>query len=109
MIVGSAPNFPDGAIDEIPALGKLALKYKIGLHVDCCLGSFVIPFLEKAGFECPEFDFRVPGVTSMSCDPHKYGFTCKGVSVLLWRDAEWRSHQFYILPDWTGGLYASPT
>jgi len=64
MLVGSAPNFPDGAIDDIPALSKLALKYKLGLHVDCCLGSFVIPFLEKAGFECPEFDFRVPGVVS---------------------------------------------
>jgi sphinganine-1-phosphate aldolase len=45
----------------------------------------------------------------MSCDPHKYGFTCKGVSVLMWRDAEWRSFQFYVLADWTGGLYASPT
>lgn len=64
MLTGSAPNFPDGAVDDIPALGKLALKYKLGLHVDCCLGSFVIPFLEKAGFECPDFDFRVPGVVS---------------------------------------------
>lgn len=69
-LVGSAPNFPDGIIDDIPALGKLARKYGLGLHVDCCLGSFLVPFMARAGFEIPPFDFSVPGVTSISCDPH---------------------------------------
>ena len=58
-------------MDDISALGKLAQRYKIGLHVDCCLGSFIVPFLEEAGFPVDLFDFRVPGVTSISCDTHK--------------------------------------
>lgn len=71
MIVGSAVNFPHGIADDIVALGKLAKRHKVGLHVDCCLGSFVMPFLEKAGFPTTRFDFRVDGVTSISCDTHK--------------------------------------
>ena len=71
MLVGSAPNFPDGMIDDIPALSKLAKKYNLGLHVDCCLGSFLVPFLGEAGFKTEPFDFSVEGVTSISCDPHK--------------------------------------
>lgn len=74
MIVGSAVNFPHGIADDIVSLGKLAKKHKIGLHVDCCLGSFVMPFLEKAGFPTTRFDFRVDGVTSISCDTHKVSF-----------------------------------
>lgn len=58
-------------MDDIVALGRLAKKYKIGLHVDCCLGSFIVPFLNQAGFYIEPFDFRVPGVTSISCDTHK--------------------------------------
>lgn len=73
MIVGSACNFGDGIIDPIPALSEIALKYKIGLHVDCCLGSFLVPFLKEAGYEGAEFDFRLKGVTSISCDAHKVG------------------------------------
>lgn len=86
QLVGSAVNFPDGNMDPIPALGELAQKHNIGLHVDCCLGSFIVPFLDEAGFgefpdftgkgkrtKIPLFDFRVPGVTSISCDTHKVG------------------------------------
>ncbi|KAI9618848.1 hypothetical protein H4Q26_012102 [Puccinia striiformis f. sp. tritici PST-130] len=80
MLCGSAPNYPDGAIDDITALGKLAKRYNLGLHVDCCLGSFLVPFVEKCGFEMVPFDFRVEGVTSISCDTHKYGFAPKGNS-----------------------------
>lgn len=108
LLVGSAPNFPHGIVDDIPALSRLATRYKLPLHVDCCLGSFVIPFLEKAGFPAPDFDFRVPGVTSISVDTHKYGFAPKGNSVVLYRDAELRKYQYYICPDWSGGVYASP-
>jgi len=73
MLVGSAPNFPDGAIDPIFDLGQLAKKHKIGLHVDCCLGSFLMPFLKRTDRSLPNFDFTVDGVTAISCDTHKYG------------------------------------
>ena len=108
LLVGSAINFPDGCQDDIEALSKLALKYKTGLHVDCCLGSFIMPFLEKAGFPSKPFDFRLPGVTSISCDTHKYGFAPKGSSVVMYRDKELRRHQYYVNPHWAGGVYASP-
>ncbi len=107
--MGSAPNFPHGIIDDISALSKLALKRKIPLHVDCCLGSFLIPFLEKAGFETEPFDFRLKGVTSISCDTHKYGFAPKGNSVCLYRNEVLRAYQYFISPDWSGGVYASPS
>lgn len=109
LLVGSAPNFPHGIIDDISALSKLAAKKRIPLHVDCCLGSFLVPFLEKAGFETQLFDFRLKGVTSISCDTHKYGFAPKGNSTILYRDAKLRSYQYFISPDWSGGVYASPT
>jgi len=108
LLVGSAPNFPHGIVDDIPALSRLALKYKLPLHVDCCLGSFIIPYLAKAGFPAPDFDFRVPGVTSISVDTHKYGFAPKGNSVVLYRNANLRKYQYYVCPDWSGGVYASP-
>lgn len=114
LLVGSAPNFPHGIVDDIPALSRLATKYKIPLHVDCCLGSFVIAMLKKAGFPSPYeeeggFDFRQPGVTSISVDTHKYGFAPKGNSVLLYRNKSYRSNQYFIYPDWSGGVYASPS
>ncbi|RAL09742.1 sphinganine-1-phosphate aldolase DPL1 [Aspergillus homomorphus CBS 101889] len=114
LLVGSAPNFPHGIVDDIPALSRLATSYKIPLHVDCCLGSFVVAFLKKAGFASPYeeeggFDFRLPGVTSISVDTHKYGFAPKGNSVLLYRNKVYRSYQYFIYPDWSGGVYASPS
>ncbi|KAJ6498960.1 pyridoxal phosphate-dependent transferase [Mycena sanguinolenta] len=117
MLVGSTINFPDGNQDDIEGLGKLAAKYKIGLHVDCCLGSFIVPYLEKAGlsegvngkYKLSPFDFRVPGVTAISCDTHKYGFAPKGSSVIMYRDAELRRYQYYVNPGWSGGVYASPS
>jgi sphinganine-1-phosphate aldolase len=71
QLVGSAVNFPDGCMDDIEVLSTLARKHNIGLHVDCCLGSFIVPFLERAGFPCKIFDFRLEGVTAISCDTHK--------------------------------------
>lgn len=108
LLVGSAPNFPHGIIDDITALSKLALRRRIPLHVDCCLGSFLVPFLEKAGFETELFDFRLKGVTSISCDTHKYGFAPKGNSTVLYRTSELRTYQYFVSPDWSGGVYASP-
>jgi len=117
MIVGSTVNFPDGCQDDIEALGSLADSYNIGLHVDCCLGSFIVPYLEKAGlsegsngkYKLYPFDFRVKGVTSISCDTHKYGFSPKGSSVIMYRNADLRRYQYYVYPDWAGGVYASPS
>lgn len=108
LIVGSAPNFPHGIIDDISALSRIALRRRIPLHVDCCLGSFLVPFLDKAGFEIGPFDFRLRGVTSISCDTHKYGFAPKGNSVVLYRTQELREYQYFVIPDWSGGVYASP-
>jgi len=108
-IVGSVPSYPHGACDNIEALSELALRYGVGLHVDCCLGGFLIPFMEKAGFNMRPCDFRLPGVTTISCDTHKYGFAPKGSSVVLYKTKELRSYQYFVAPDWTGGIYASPT
>ncbi|KAK9250667.1 pyridoxal phosphate-dependent transferase [Lipomyces tetrasporus] len=115
LIAGSAPNFPHGVIDDIEGLSKIALKHNIPLHVDACLGSFVVPFMEIVYNEIdptvtvPLFDFRVKGVTSISCDTHKYGFAPKGSSVIMYRDAKLRRYQYFLATDWSGGVYASPT
>lgn len=108
LIVGSAPNYPHGIIDDISALSRLALRNKIPLHVDCCLGSFVVACLDKAGFASEPFDFRLKGVTSISCDTHKYGFAPKGNSTVLYRDRRLRAFQYFVTPNWPGGVYASP-
>jgi glutamate/tyrosine decarboxylase-like PLP-dependent enzyme len=108
-LVGSAVGFPHGVIDPIEDLASLAALRGVGMHTDACLGGFVLPFAEKLGYPVPPFDFRVPGVTSISCDTHKFGYAAKGTSVLLWRDEELRDRQFYATTDWPGGLYYSPT
>lgn len=111
LLVGLAPNYPHGIIDDIEALSKLAVRYKIPLHVDACLGLFVVAFLEQAAVHesLPLFDFRLPGVTSISCDTHKYGFAPKGSSIVMYRTPELRKCQYYVLSSWTGGMYGSPT
>ncbi|XP_007432814.1 sphingosine-1-phosphate lyase 1-like [Python bivittatus] len=109
MLVCSAPQFPHGSIDPIEEVAKLALKYNIPFHVDACLGGFLIAFMEKAGFPLQTFDFRVKGVTSISADTHKYGYAPKGSSVIMYSDVKYRRHQFFVAPDWQGGIYASPT
>uniref|UniRef100_H3AW53 sphinganine-1-phosphate aldolase n=1 Tax=Latimeria chalumnae TaxID=7897 RepID=H3AW53_LATCH len=109
MLVCSAPQFPHGIIDPIEEVAKLAVKYKIPLHVDACLGGFLIAFMEKAGYSLLPFDFRVKGVTSISADTHKYGYAPKGSSVILYSDKKYRRYQFFVVPNWQGGLYASPT
>lgn len=108
-LIASAVNFPYGTIDPIDQIGALAQKHEIGLHVDGCLGGYYLPFVEKLGRPVPPFDFRVPGVTSMSCDTHKYGYAPKGTSVVLYRGQELRRFQYFTLADWPGGLYYSPT
>ncbi len=108
LIVGSAPSYPHGVVDPIPDLAQVALERDLLCHVDACVGGFVLPFARKLGYPAPPFDFSVPGVTSMSADLHKYGYAAKGASVILYRNAELRRHQFFVATGWPGGIYASP-
>ena len=108
LLVGSAGNYPYGTIDPIEALSELAEEHGVGLHVDGCLGGFILPWGEALGYPIPRFDFRLPGVTTISADTHKYGYGPKGTSVLLFQDKSLRRHQYYARPDWKGGMYASP-
>ncbi|XP_046829563.1 sphingosine-1-phosphate lyase isoform X1 [Vespa crabro] len=109
MLVSSAPNFPYGTMDNIEAISKLGVKYNIPVHVDACLGGFLICFMSDIGYNLPPFDFRLPGVTSISADTHKYGYAPKGSSVILYREKKYRHHQYTITTDWPGGIYGSPT
>lgn len=109
VIVGSAPSFPHGAIDPIQEISELAHRHNIGFHTDACLGGFVLPWAEKLGYNVPPFDFRLPGVTSISVDTHKYGYAAKGTSVVLYRSKDLRHYQYYTASEWPGGLYFSPT
>ena len=109
VIIGSAPGFPHGIIDPIEELSAIAAEAGIGFHTDACLGGFVLPWAEKLGYPVPPFDFRLPGVTSISADTHKYGYAAKGTSVVLYRTPELRHYQYFVATDWPGGLYFSPT
>ncbi len=109
VIIGSAPPFPHGIVDPVEELSELARERGIGFHTDGCLGGFLLPWAEKLGYPVPRFDFRLPGVTSISADTHKYGYAAKGTSVVLYRNPELRHFQYYTTTDWPGGLYFSPT
>lgn len=108
MILGSAPEYPHGTIDPITEMGAIAQDHNVPLHIDACVGGFILPFMEMNGAEFPEWDFRVPGVTSMSADLHKYGYTAKGASTILYRDLDLLKSQMFVYQDWPGGVFASP-
>lgn len=107
-LVGSAPPFPHGIIDPIEGLSELAHQRGIGFHTDACLGGFLLPWAEKLGYSVPSFDFRLPGVTSISVDTHKYGYAAKGTSVILYRGSELRHYQYFSVTNWPGGFYVVP-
>jgi len=108
MILSSAPQYPHGMIDPIEDLGRLARKKNIPLHVDACVGGYLLPFVEQLGYEVPLFDFRIPGVTSISADTHKYGYAAKGASTILYRNIDYLKHQIFVYENWPGGVFASP-
>lgn len=108
IVVGSAPQYPQGVIDPIPELAALAAEAGANFHTDACMGGFVLPFMEQLGEPVPPWDFRVEGVTSISADIHKLGYAPKGASVLLHRSKDLRRHQTFVFEDWLGGFYASP-
>ncbi len=107
LAVGSAPNFPYGMIDPIPEMARIASEAGVPFHVDACLGGLLLPFLEKLGYEIPPWDFRVPGVTSMSADLHKYGYAAKGASVVLHRPKSNLRYQVFQFDGWSGGMYGT--
>lgn len=108
LVVASAPAYPQGVIDPVADIAALAARRGICCHVDACMGGMLLPFMERLGEPVAPWDFRVPGVTSISVDLHKYGYAPKGASVILYRSRELRSHQTFATDDWLGGFYASP-
>lgn len=107
-VVGSACSHGYGTVDPVAALSDVALDRGVGLHVDGCLGAYILPFGQELGYEVPVFDYRVPGVTSISADAHKYGYALEGTSVLTFRDKAVRNAQYFYRTDWSGGRYSSP-
>jgi len=107
LLVGSAPSYAHGIIDQIEEIAAMAKEHGIGCHVDCCLGGFLLPWIQD--YAIPPFDFRVDGVTSISADTHKYGYSVKGTSVVLFRNEAIRRSMYFITTEWPGGIYASPT
>ncbi len=108
LLVGSAPQYPQGVIDPIPELAALAADAGANFHTDACMGGFVLPFMEQLGHDVPPWDFRVDGVTTISADIHKLGYAPKGASVILHRTKALRQYQTFVFDDWLGGFYASP-
>ena len=109
LLAASAPAYPHGVVDPIREIAQIARESNLLFHVDACVGGFMLPFVRKLGYPVPDFDFSVPGVTSMSADLHKYAYAAKPASVVLYRDHELRRHQFFVSTDWPGGIYPAPT
>ncbi|MEY4231580.1 MAG: hypothetical protein RLZZ362_2429, partial [Actinomycetota bacterium] len=107
LIVGSAPQYPQGVVDPIPALAALAAERDINCHVDACMGGVTLTYLARLGHEVAPWNFTVPGVTSISVDLHKYGYTAKGAGVIVYRSKRLRSYQTYVTDNWLGGFYGS--
>lgn len=109
LMVGSAVSYAHGVVDPIRELGEIALENDLLLHVDGCMGGFLLPYFRRLGASVPDFEFHVPGVTSISMDFHKYAFAAKGASVILHRSKELRKYQIYACSNWTGYTVINPT
>lgn len=109
LLVGSAPPYPFGEVDPIDKLAKLAKAHGVRLHVDACLGGMILPFAEMLGRQPPLFDFRIDGVSSLSVDLHKFGYSAKGISALLFREADDASFTRTVFTDWPSGMYGTPS
>ncbi len=109
LIIASSPQYAQGVCDPIPAIGRLALERELPLHVDACVGGWLLPYWARLGADVTEFDFTVPGVTSISMDLHKYAFCAKGASVVLYKDASFRDHQVFACASWTGYTVVNQT
>jgi sphinganine-1-phosphate aldolase len=107
LFVASAPQYPQGVVDPVAEVAALAEERGVSCHVDACMGGVVLPFLRRLGEPVPPFGFEVPGVTSLSVDLHKFGYTAKGASVLVHRTKQLRRYQTFVTDNWLGGLYGS--
>ncbi len=107
LVVGSAPQYPQGVIDPIPGIAALAAERDINCHVDACMGGVTLTYLRRLGHDIPPWNFEVPGVTSISVDLHKYGYTAKGASVIMHRSKQLRAYQTFLTDNWLGGFYGS--
>lgn len=107
LIVASAPQYPQGVLDPVPAIAAIASANDLNCHVDACMGGVMLPALERLGRPIDPWDFRVEGVSSISVDLHKFGYTAKGASVLAWQDRQRRRYQFFTTDNWLGGTYGS--
>jgi len=107
LVVGSAPQYPQGVIDPITDIAALAAERDINCHVDACMGGVTLTYMERLGESVPAWNFDVPGVTSISVDLHKYGYTAKGASVIMHRTKKLRAYQTFVTDNWLGGLYGS--
>ncbi len=108
LVVASAPQYPQGVVDPVPEIAAIAQSVGANCHVDACMGGFVLPFAQRLGVDVAPWDFRVDGVTSISADVHKLGYSPKGASVIVHRTRDLRRYQTFVFDDWLGGLYASP-
>jgi sphinganine-1-phosphate aldolase len=106
-IVGSAPNWPYGHVDPIIEFSDLAIEHDLWLHVDACVGGYILPFMRELGEDIPPYDFSVPGVRSISADLHKYGYAPKPCSTVLWRSQEEQAYHYIPVTEWACGLYLS--
>ena len=109
-LIASSPDYAFGNYDPVPAIAAMAQEFGTNCHSDCCLGSYINPFTEPAGYKLPNaYDFSVKGVTSISCDPHKFCYGPKGLSIIMFRTKELRRYQFAAVSDWPGGMYLTPS
>lgn len=104
LVVVSAPSYPFAALDPIAEVAAAAAERGIACHVDACIGGWVLPWLDV-----PPWDFRVPGVTSLSADLHKFGYAPKGASVLLQRGRDRQRAQYFATTRWSGYPVVNPT
>ncbi len=108
LLVGSAPSYAHGAIDPIREMGEIALRHELRFHVDCCVGGMYLPFAKELGYDIPDFDMSVPGVTQLSMDFHKWGYAAKGASCILYKDRAIRRYQIFSYANWTGYAVINP-
>ena len=109
LLVASAPSYSQGLIDPIKEIGTIAKRHNLLFHVDGCVGGLHLSFMRKMGYDVPDFDFIVEGVTSISTDLHKYGYAAKGCSVIMYRDKSIRKYQIFACTDTTGYTLINPT
>ncbi len=107
LIVGSAPQYPQGVIDDIAGIAAVAAEHDINCHVDACMGGVVLAYLERLGEPIPPWNLAVPGVSSISVDLHKFGYTAKGASAIIYANKSLRSYQSFVTDNWLGGFYGS--